>query len=162
MSNNSGGLYPAKSTPKSNRLQIINPWEDTYTSARDGRSMRQAAPRRRIRTFTSYNQSLDLNDQPLHTLLKSFGNIVPQRARSMIPGQSNPLQNLLARSDEHSIETYLLCFRTLNKVASIKIEWVNSLSLHLEFNSSTKTLKLFRLPSLCLIMCSCKRSPLSQ
>jgi hypothetical protein len=159
LNNTSGGLYPAKLNPNSNRLQIINPWEGS--SARDGRSTRQGGPRRRVKTFTSYDQNLDSNDQPLHTLLRSFGSIVPQRARSMIPGQSTPLQSLPTRRDEHSIETSLLCFRTLHKVASIKIEWVDCLSLHLEFNSSTKTLKLFRLPSLCLIMCSCKRSPLS-
>jgi len=38
--------------------------------------------------------------------------------------------------------------------ASVKIEWVDCASLHLEFDSSTKSLKLFRFPSLCYLMCS--------
>jgi hypothetical protein len=48
-------------------------------------------------------------------------------------------------------------------VANIEVEWVDSLSLHLEFDKSTKILKLFRLPSLCLLMCCCENeSPLTQ
>lgn len=151
-----GGLYPAKSNPDPNKLQMINPCEGS--SAREGR---QTLRRRRIKTFTSYNQGLDSNDQPLHTLLRRFGNIVPQRARFTTLGQSTPSLSQSARRDEHLIEPSLLCFRTLHKVASIDIEWVDCLSEHLEFNSSTRKLKLFRLPSLCLIMSACEHSPFS-
>jgi hypothetical protein len=40
----------------------------------------------------------------------------------------------------------------VNVVAGVRIQWVDCLSLHLEFDSRSKTLKVFRFPSLCLIM----------
>jgi hypothetical protein len=61
------------------------------------------------------------------------------------------------------IEVSLLCCYVLSNIAKVKIEWVDSLSMHLEFDMYTKVLKIFRLPSLCLLMCCCKElSPLSQ
>jgi len=40
----------------------------------------------------------------------------------------------------------------------LKIEWVTSLSLHLELDSGKKTLKMFQFPSLCRLMVVDKRS----
>ncbi|KAF8865228.1 hypothetical protein BDZ45DRAFT_684279 [Acephala macrosclerotiorum] len=151
--------------PEAKALQIINPLEGDSTNNK--KPAKRRASRRRIKTFAIYEQPLESNDhldQPLYTLLGSFGKIIPQRNRqSSITGHSTPLLALPARPDEHWIELSLLCFHTLEKVAFIKVEWVDSLSLHLEFDRSTKVLKLFRLPSLCLIMSSCdKLSPLSR
>jgi hypothetical protein len=103
---------------------------------------------RRQETFTRYQQSLENVDQPLHVLLQYFGKIVPtanvSRGLETVGMTTNPY--------DPWIDVSLVCFHTLHRVAHIKIEWVDSLSLHLEFDSYTKILKIFRFPSLCLIM----------
>src|SRR5277367_3949633 len=45
-----------------------------------------------------------------------------------------------------------VCFNTLQGLADVRIEWVTSLALHLEVDSSKKTLKLFQFPSFCRMM----------
>lgn len=41
---------------------------------------------------------------------------------------------------------------TLNAVAGLRIKWVDALACHLEFNSTTKEISLFRFPSFCQSM----------
>ncbi len=114
-------------------------------------------------TFTKFSQTLENNDQPLTLLLGIFGKIIPRRQRHMTSGHASPYLLGPQRQDEARIELSLLRYHILKKVANVEVEWVDSLSLHLEFDKSTKTLKLFRLPSLCLLMCCCEdESPLSQ
>jgi len=113
--------------------------------------------------ITNYEQTFENNDQPLYALLERFGEIVPQRGRGLGTGHLNPSMASSIRPGDEWIELSLLCFHSLNKFASIKIEWVDSLSLHLEFDSNKKVLNIFRLPSLCLLMCCSKKmSPLSR
>jgi len=132
------------------KLEIINPG--------DGPSRR-----RRMKTFRKYEQNFQNNDQPFHALLQTFGNIIPQRTKQTGTGHVTPSMIVPPKPDEEWIELSYLCFRTLNKVTCIKIEWVDNLSLHLEFDNRTKVLRVFRLPSICLLMCCCKEmSPLSQ
>jgi hypothetical protein len=119
--------------------------------------------RQRKQTFTKFSQSLENNDQPLHSLLGTFGKIIPQRQKQVISGQTTPSFFVVQKQDEERIELSLLRFHTLNKVANVEIEWVDSLSLHLDFDTCRKRLSVFRLPSLCLIMSYCEdESPLSQ
>lgn len=47
-----------------------------------------------------------------------------------------------------------LNYYTLSKLAGLNIEWVESLCLHLELNKSKRTLKVFRFPSFCMLLCS--------
>jgi len=104
--------------------------------------------RRRRETFISYQQSFDNVDHSLRVLLQTFGKIIPtvnvSRGLETVGMTANPYDPV--------IELSLICFHTLHRVAYIKIDWVDSLSLHLEFDSYTKILKIFRFPSLCLIM----------
>jgi len=156
-------LYPPRYDPEPMKLQLIN---TSLSPALE--STKRQSPRRRIKAFETYEQSLEDNDhldQPLHTLLGTFGRIMPQQNRqtSMMGGHSTPLMAAPPRPDEQWLELSLLCFHTLEKVAFISIEWVDSLSQHLEFDRGTKALKIFRLPSLCLVMASSEKcSPLSQ
>jgi len=61
---------------------------------------------------------------------------------------------------EEMIDPNYIGFHILHRVASVKIEWVESLSLHLEFDSHAKTLKVFRFPSICRILyCNSKKHP---
>jgi hypothetical protein len=109
--------------------------------------------RYKSKTFSTYNQPLDKKDEALYTLLQRFGKIIPDyNAGSLSP--QNARETIPGRNDGW-IDPLLICFHTLNKCTSITIEWVDSLSLHLEFDSRTKILKLFRFPSFCFLM-SCK------
>ncbi|KAI7973190.1 hypothetical protein EIK77_004467 [Talaromyces pinophilus] len=51
------------------------------------------------------------------------------------------------------LETTNLNYYTLSKVANIQILWVDSLLQHLDFDRRSKTLKIFRFPSFCYLLC---------
>lgn len=51
------------------------------------------------------------------------------------------------------LETTNLNYYTLSKVANIQIIWVDSLLQHLDFDRRSKTLKIFRFPSFCYLLC---------
>lgn len=140
-----GVLYCPSPNPKKGYLQMLNLMETEQQTPGDAR---ERYPRSRSRTFTSYQQSLESYDQPLHVFLKRFGNIMPRAT--------------VSRRYEGWIEVSSVCFSRLHKFASIKIEWVDCLSMHLEFDRRSKVLKIFRFPSLCLVMCCSKDSILSQ
>jgi hypothetical protein len=143
------------------KLQIKLP--DSTSSVPESPHTARRRRRAKKETFTHFSHTLENNDQPLNTLLGSFGKVIPQRQRQWVSGRVSPASIAPVRHDDDWIELSLLCFHALNKVANIKIEWVDSLSLHLEFDNKTKVLKVFRLPSLCLLMCCCEKvSPLSQ
>lgn len=46
-----------------------------------------------------------------------------------------------------------LSYYTLHKLAKIEILWVDSICQHLEFDSGTRTLRMLRFPSFCVMMC---------
>lgn len=144
-------LYTPEAKPKKDLLQIFDPFEEDQTAVQQ--LARRRSPRHRSRTFHSYQQkAIDSNDQPFYTLLKKFGNIIPEREKDSSWMYEYP--SARAGQREGWIDLSLVCFHTLHTVSSVKIEWVDCLSLHLEFESRTKTLKLFRFPSLCFLMCS--------
>jgi hypothetical protein len=88
-------------------------------------------------------------DDPLCVMLNKFGKIIPIRSQDDMSRDgwevAEPLELIFVR---------FVCFQSLQKVASIEIEWVDVLSLHLEFNSVTRRLKVFRFPSFCRLMYS--------
>jgi hypothetical protein len=110
------------------------------------RRSRRSMPQHRLRlrpdrTFHSYKQhGFDTFDQPIIIFLRKFGHLIPETG----PG--------LAQTSE-LINVSSVCFSVLAKVADVTIEWVNSLSLHLEFDNIQRVLKVFRFPSFCLLMC---------
>jgi len=152
-------LYTPKPNPKPNSLEIINPKELLEGEA----PSRRVGRRYKSKTFDHYEQNLDLYDQPLFTLLKKFGKIIPKMDQAFFRGQDTP--PVFSPRDESWLDISLICFHMLYRVANIKIEWVDCLSLHLEFNTHTRALKLFRFPSICLLMYRREgegKSPLSQ
>jgi hypothetical protein len=147
----SGTLYSPNLRPNKLFLQIVNS-NDGDAATRKGASSRRNS-RYRSKTFTTFQQPLDSKDAPLYTLLQRFGKVIPEPISRILDLQ-DPRNSLEGRNNGW-IDPLLVCFHTLNKCTSIKIEWVDCLSLHLEFDSRTKILKLFRFPSFCLLMC-CK------
>lgn len=93
----------------------------------------------------------DIKDQAIFGLLKRFGDVIPRHRSPRT--QSTPLgtPNFFATHPDDYINVDLICFNTLHKVAGIKIQLVDCLSRHLEFDPRKLVLHVFQFPSLCLI-----------
>jgi hypothetical protein len=128
-------LYEAVPNPAANKLEVI---KTSTTSSGHRNSLT-------TRKYYSYKQNFDYIDSPLYKLLGKFGQLIPQsRPHSISEPGSPQLTEVIAVKD--------VCFHTLQGFAGFKIEWVTSLALHLEMDSSKKTLKLFQFPSFCRMM----------
>jgi hypothetical protein len=150
-------LYIPEIYPEHHCLEIANEFGPDIPDLYEN----EGPSRRRISsTFVSYKCSLDDVDEPLHALLSRFGHIIPQK----IPfGGVSSLGPLGIMSQDQRIDLSFVCFHTLYHAAHIRIKWVDCLSLHLEFDSRSKLLKIFRFPSFCLIMArNDSSSPLTQ
>lgn len=86
-----------------------------------------------------------LTSLPLKHLLARFGEfaIFPMTISHPLASKST-FQPLLASN---------FGYETLSKVANINIQWVDAVTLHMEFDERTATLKLFRFPSFCAMIC---------
>ncbi|KAL8643589.1 MAG: hypothetical protein Q9226_008259 [Calogaya cf. arnoldii] len=58
----------------------------------------------------------------------------------------------------NSLVTLNLCFYTLDSLAGVTISWTSSWCEHLELDERQKKLKVFKYPSLCLIMATAKET----
>lgn len=160
-------LYSASDNPAPSKLELNIPRGSSGTELPERAKSRISRTFHRRRsvakeTYITLSQTLQLYDQPLYTLLEAFGTVLPQRPQSWNLRSSHTVSedtSLVRQPDHDKIEASFLCYHTLAKIAKVKIDWVDSLSLHLEFDMQAKVLKLFRLPSLCLLMCCA--SPLS-
>jgi len=145
-------LYTPESKPDKAFLQIVDRTEMKQTATKRSRIRRGPRYSSKTKTFTSFRQPLDNIDQPLYTVLRRFGTIIPEPYKDS--SATHELASTQPGRNEGGNDLSLVCFHILHRFAGIEIEWVDCLSLHLEFDSRTKTLKLFRFPSLCFIMCS--------
>src|SRR2546423_11853550 len=104
-------------------------------------------------TFDRYSISLAKTSQlPIHIMLKHFGQLLPKTPKSLaVPG---PLFFSEQTSASDRISVNYVNFRTLNSLACVRLEFVSSISLHLELDENLKVLKVFRYPSLCRVFCS--------
>ncbi|KAI9767663.1 MAG: hypothetical protein M1840_005534 [Geoglossum simile] len=129
-------LYQAVPQPEANELKVTKLSTNCF-------GIRTELATRKYRT---YRQGFDFIDQPLHSLLGSYGDLIPRmhQVHSNDPGVALPSDNY--------IEAQSVCFSILQDLADLKIEWVTSLALHLELDSGRKTLKLFQFPSFCRLM----------
>lgn len=95
-----------------------------------------------------YEQTMEHVHRPVVAFLNhGFGAIIP------VPNvEPSERFELIGSRSEDYIEMSMISFYNLHKAANIRIQWVDSLRLHLEFDSQLKTLKIFRFPSFCLIM----------
>ena len=85
------------------------------------------------------NETMGLH---LHHLLAHFGNFIPpQFYPRRVQGYSETMDD--------SIIVANINYHTLFTIAQIRIEWVNTINLHLEFDEKSLALRLFRYPSFC-------------
>ena len=114
-------------------------------------------PTRRLRSKALVTTSCPLTqtttDLRLKTLLNRFGQFVPPLLQDMSD------QSL--RFSDTIFSANLSC-QAMVRTAGIKIVWVDAFPLHLEFDTRTTTLKLFRFPSFCAMLANprCSESQL--
>lgn len=125
-------LYDPYSMPSVDKLQIS-----------EHARLSQQASRLKTEALHTFEQDFNQVQQPLINLFYGFGEILP-------PFDSRTPSRLVNHS-EYLILSYL-SYCTLTEVAKIKIQWVESLNLHLEFDEGARVLKLFRYPSFCRLM----------
>ena len=128
-------LYEAVPNPAATKLEVIKT-STTSSGHRDSLTTKK---------YHSYKQNFDYVDSPLYELLGRFGELIPQSRPYSVneSGSPQPTEVIAVKN---------VCFSTLQGLAGFKIEWVTSLALHLEMDSSKKTLKLFQFPSFCRMM----------
>ena len=126
-------LYEAVPDPAANKLEVIK----TSTTSSGYRNSLIT------KKYHNYKQNFDYIDSPLYELLGRFGELIPQSRPYSINEPGRPTEVITVKD---------VCFNTLQGLADLKIEWVTSLALHLEMDSSKKTLKLFQFPSFCKMM----------
>lgn len=104
--------------------------------------------------FDTFKVPAYLSDRPVSILLKGYGHLLPARSRRPAlaseinwEGASwNPLNPL--EMNAHLLHTLL----------QVEIRWVDTISLHLDFDKSSRTLSIFRYPSFCLSMLQSRRA----
>lgn len=135
-------FYEAKADPDPDELQVTK----TSTSAFGYRNTLST------RKFSTYTQGFQYIDLPLYNMLNRFGDLIPE-----LGATSAREQRFAGSKSTECIIPQNVCWDTLQNVAELRIEWVTALSLHLEFDSGKRTLKLFRYPSYARMM-SCHRT----
>jgi hypothetical protein len=89
--------------------------------------------------------------RPIAGFLRGLGNILPHpEARCAGAGQG--FGGVSDRKSEQ-IQMSTLNYYALKRIGNINIEWVDTLSAHLEFHVFTRTLMLFRFPTCCALLC---------
>lgn len=83
--------------------------------------------------------------EPLSELLMGFGVLLPSKNLCLDDDQN--IHH--AFQQEVEVEPRIFNAYTLHHLAGIQIKWTDALSCHLEFNSTTQELSLFRFPSFC-------------
>ena len=86
-------------------------------------------------------------NRPLPELLDRFGSLLPQPECVRRSDAAGGLES----GSECLIASYI-SFHSLKQVLGIKLEWVDVLNQHLEFDQSKGVLRVFRLPSMCRLM----------
>ena len=103
--------------------------------------------------FDTFKLPAYLSDRPVWILLKGYGNLLPARSPDSAKlasevGRSASTWNALSppEMNAHLFQTLL----------NVEIRWVDTLAWHLDFDKSSRTLSIFRYPSLCLAMLQSK------
>ena len=88
----------------------------------------------------------DLADRPMAILLKGYGNLLPARCKGLTRVASETSR---VASSWNPIKAVEMNAYFLVSFLNISIRWVDTLALHLDYDKSSRTLSLFKYPSLC-------------
>ena len=97
-------------------------------------------------------------NQPLYRLISRFGILLPQIELDFETIESRESRDVEVGGQ--NIDTALISFQKLKETLKIRIEWVQTVNQHLEFDQQTNTLRLFRFPSLLWLLYQHKDRPL--
>jgi hypothetical protein len=119
-----------------------------HTSGRAGRGRSRGA------VISCFSKGISqggesMHEMLFHRMLGHFGSLFPEAPRS--PFSDSMLSPGLTGSDNYLTVSYI-CFNTLRNVGSLRIEWVNTLNLHLQLDVRERVLRLFRFPSFCWLL----------
>ena len=97
-------------------------------------------------TFEVDNYNRGFAEKGLFHFLKDFGNILPTRHRDLtvVAGQRKRVV-----SSWSPINPTKFNIHVLSSILRIRVQWVDTLALHLDYDQATRTLSLFRYPSFC-------------
>jgi hypothetical protein len=139
-------IYEASEEPKQNTFQL---------SLLQGSASRGTTPVRSRYQKTSVWEHLECGITTasgggtafidLQHLSAHFGTLVPQQCLPSTSNRRDFYEDLIVASNVN--------FETLSQIGLLGIEWVESLSLHLELHEKTSKLRLFAYPSFCALLC---------
>lgn len=97
--------------------------------------------------YDTFMMSADLADRPMAILLKGYGNLLPARCQGLtkVASETSRVASSWTPINANEMNVWFL-FSFLN----VNISWVDTLALHLDYDKSSRTLSLFKYPSLCL------------
>ncbi|RAK81446.1 uncharacterized protein BO72DRAFT_368832, partial [Aspergillus fijiensis CBS 313.89] len=83
--------------------------------------------------------------EPLNELLMGFGVLLP--SRNLCLAEDQGIRSAFEQQVEVAAQTFNA--HALQSIAGIKIKWTTSLSCHLEYNSTTREISVYRFASFC-------------
>ncbi|KAH8591674.1 hypothetical protein B0O99DRAFT_654337 [Bisporella sp. PMI_857] len=98
--------------------------------------------RRSVRSACSNGGNVHID---LDQLLSHFGSCVPAPCLRPLDPRRDFYADILVASN--------LNYYTISKIGKLRIEWVESLSLHLDLHERSSKLRLFAFPSFCALLC---------
>ena len=99
--------------------------------------------------ITSFSRPISAAQEPFYQMLLQFGALIPEVKNSSSVGQCNHASD--STNDRHFYPDYV-CFDVLKNVAKLRIEWVNTLNLHLQLDENEGILRLYRFPAFCRLL----------
>ena len=134
-------LYVAADNPQPGMFQLQLPGSET--ARRAGSRIPQSITWHHLRCDIIESRE-NMAYLSIQHLMYQFGNFVPPPCRQL----NKPARDLY---EDYIISTNL-DYHTLSKVGHISIEWVDALSLHLEFHERSSVLRMFPFPSFCALL----------
>lgn len=97
--------------------------------------------------FDTLKMSTDLADREMAVLLKGFGNLLPARSPDLanVASEASKVASAWFPIDPAEVNIHLL-----STLLRVRLHWVETLALHLDYDQTTRTLSLFRFPSFCV------------
>ena len=95
-------------------------------------------------TFVVDNKA---TDQEPACFLKKFGNLLPARHRALVVSAGQRQKTISSLSP---ISPTKFNIQVPSSLLRIRVQWVDTIALHLDYDQTTRTLSLFRYPSFCV------------
>ncbi|RDW64276.1 hypothetical protein BP5796_10778 [Coleophoma crateriformis] len=139
-------LFEVADNPAPSRLQLLLPTTKLRKTSRFKHSSIWHNLECPITDGSGGTMQMDIDH-----LLSHFGDLVPRTCYSTSENGQNLYDDTIIASN--------INFDALSKIGKLSIEWVESLSLHLELHERSSVLRLFRFPSFCALLCSRFEAP---